>query len=116
MQFRESRREGMSKIVRLLLLGAVAVGIVLALTTTPSSGGTRGQASGYGDDVVQPCPAGKDTGPNGEACLKSFEVAQPASQSGDKGGGDSNTGLILGIGLGVLVIGGGAAFGYSKLH
>jgi hypothetical protein len=88
---------------------------VLALTSAPSSGGTRGQATGYGDDVVQPCPAGQDTGPNGEACLKSFEVAQPASQSNDKG--SSNTGLKIGFGFLLLIIillGGG--FAYSRLR
>ena len=106
----------MSKIVRLLLLGAVAVGIVLALTSAPSSGGTRGQATGYGDDVVKPCPAGQDALPNGDACLKSFEVAQPASETGKGGGDDSNTGLILGIGVGIIVVGGGAAFAFSRLR
>jgi hypothetical protein len=106
----------MSKIVRLLLLGAVAVGIVLALTSAPSSGGTRGQATGYGDDVVQPCAVGQDTGPNGEACLKSFEVASPASQTGDSGGGGTNTGLILGIGAAIIVIGGGGALAFSRLR
>ena len=106
----------MSKIVRLLLLGAVAIGIVLALTSAPSSGGTRGQATGYGDDVVQPCPAGQDTGPNGEACLKSFEVAQPASESKNNDGGGSNTGLILGIGLLIIIVGAGGAYAFSRLR
>ena len=101
----------MSKLGRILLLGAVAIGVVLALSTSPSSGGTRGQATGYGDDVVQPCPPGEDTGPGGEPCLKSFEVAQPASQTGGgAGGGESNTVKFLFIGAMVLVLFGGVVY------
>ena len=91
----------MNKLVRVLLLGAVAFGIVLALTAAPSSGGTRGQ-TGYGDDTVPPRSL-------------DVEVGETASDTGD-GGGGSNTGLILGLGLGVVVVGGGAAFAYSRSH
>jgi hypothetical protein len=99
----------MIRAVRVLLLGAVAFGIVLALTAAPSSGGTRGQATGYGDDVVQPCPAGQDSLANGDACLPSLEVAAPASQSGGAGS-DSNTVKYIFIAGMVLVLGGGAAY------
>jgi hypothetical protein len=99
----------MIRVVRVLLLGAVAFGIVLALTAAPSSGGTRGQATGYGDDVLQPCPAGATVGANGEACLNTFEVASPASQNGG-GSGDSNTVKYIFIAGMVLVLGGGAAY------
>jgi hypothetical protein len=91
----------MNKLVRVLLLGAVAFGIVLALTTAPSSGGTRGQATGYGDDTVPP---------------RSLEVATGANASTSGDGGGSNTGLVLGIGAGVLVLGGGSAFAFSRLR
>jgi hypothetical protein len=99
----------MSKLGRFLLLGAVTVGIALALTAAPSSGDVRGQATGYGDDVVQPCPPGEDTGPGGEPCLKSFEVATPA---GERDGGDSDSNLVKYIFIAgmVLVIGGGVAY------
>src|SRR5687768_14609434 len=100
----------MIKLGRILLLGAVAVGIVLALTSAPSFGGVRGQATGYGDDVVQPCAPGEDTGPGGEPCLKSFEVATPASQTGGGSDGGSDTVKYLFIGGMVLVLGGGAAY------
>lgn len=99
----------MSKLGRILLLGAVAIGIVLALTAAPSSGGTRGQATGYGDDVLQPCPAGSDVGQNGEPCLQSLEVAQAAGRSGDAGS-DSNVVKYAFIGGMVLLIGGGVAY------
>ena len=99
----------MTKVGRILLLGAVAVGIVLALTSAPSFGDARGQATGYGDDVVQPCPPGEDTGPGGEPCLKSFEVASPAGES-DGGDGDSNLVKYIFIAGMVLVIGGGVAY------
>src|SRR5688572_13542628 len=100
----------MSKLGRFLLLGAVMIGVVLALTAAPSSGGVRGQATGYGDDVVQPCPPGEDTAPDGGPCLKSFEVAEQASQSGGGDGSDSNTVKYIFIGGMVLVIGGGLAY------
>jgi hypothetical protein len=90
----------MTRLVRVLLLGAVAIGIVLALTAAPSSGGARGQATGYGDDTVPP---------------RSLEVAS-GQEAGSGGGGGSNTGLILGLGAGILLLGGGAAFAYSRLH
>ena len=100
----------MSKLGRILLLGAVAVGIVLALSSSPSSGDTRGQATGYGDDVVQPCPPGEDTGPGGEPCLKTFEVAQPASETGGGSGDGSNTVKYAFVGGMILVLGGGFAY------
>jgi hypothetical protein len=90
----------MNRLLRVLLLGAVAFGIVLALTAAPSSGGTRGQ-SGYGDDTVPPRELETSIGEN-------------AGSSG--GGGGSNTGLILGLGAGIIVLGGGAAFAYSRLN
>jgi hypothetical protein len=99
----------MSKLGRFLLLGAVAVGIILALTAAPSSGGTRGQATGYGDSVLKACPAGANVAANGEACLPSLEVAAPASQTGGSGG-DSNTVKYIFIAGMVLVLGGGAAY------
>jgi hypothetical protein len=89
----------MTKIIRVLLLGAVAFGIVLALTTAPSSGGTRAQ-TGYGDDTVPPQ-------------TKDVIVGETASQTGG-GGGGSNTGLVVGLGAGVLVLGGGAAFAFAR--
>ena len=88
----------MNKFIRVLLLGAVAFGILLALTAAPSSGVTRGQ-SGYGDDTVPPREI-------------ETSIGETASSGGD---GDSNTGLVLGIGAGVIVLGGGAAYAYSRL-
>jgi hypothetical protein len=103
----------MSKLGRFLLLGAVAVGIILALTAAPSSGGTRGQATGYGDDVLKACPAGKSVGANGEACLPSLEVAAPASATSGSGG-NSNTMKYVLIGGMLLVLGGGVAYFVSR--
>lgn len=90
----------MTKLIRVLLLGAVAIGILLALTAAPSSGGTRGQ-TGYGDDTVAPRQL-------------DVEVGETASETG--GGDGSDTGLVVGIGAGILVLGGGAAFAFSKLR
>lgn len=91
----------MNRLVRLLLLGAVAFGIVLALTAAPSSGGTRGQ-TGYGDDTVPPRSL-------------DVEVGETAANTGGDGDG-SNTGLLLGLGVGIAVVGGGAAYAYSRSH
>ena len=88
----------MNRFVRVLLLGAVAFGIVMALTAAPSSGGTRGQ-TGYGDDTVPP---------------RQLSIGENASNSGGDDG--SNTGLLLGLGGGIIVLGGGAAFAFSKLR
>lgn len=100
----------MSKLGRFLLLGAVMIGVVLALTVAPSSGGVRGQATGYGDDVVQPCAPGEDTAADGGPCLKSFEVAEQAAESGGGSDGGSNLVKYIFIGGMVLVIGGGVAY------
>jgi hypothetical protein len=89
----------MNRLIRVLLLGAVAFGIVLALTAAPSSGGTRGQ-SGYGDDTVPPRQL-------------ETSIGETAGSSGD---GGSNTGLVLGLGAGVIVLGGGAAYAVSRLR
>lgn len=99
----------MSKLGRFLLLGAVMIGVVLALSAAPSAGGVRGQ-TGYGDDVVQPCAPGEDTGPGGEACLKSFETATPAGETGGGSDDGSNTVKYIFIAGMVLVIGGGIAY------
>ena len=90
----------MNRLLRVLLLGAVAFGIVLALTAAPSSGGTRGQ-TGYGDDTVPPREL-------------ETSIGETASQTG--GGDGSNTGLVLGLGAGILVLGGGAAYAVSRLR
>ena len=107
------------KFLRVLLLGAVAVGIVLALTSTPSSGsGGAGQATGYGDDVVQPCPPGQQTAPDGGPCLQDLEVASgetAGAQSDDGGGGPSTLGWVA-LGGGIIVLGGGAAYAFGKLR
>lgn len=100
------------KFLRVLLLGAVAIGIVLALTSAPSSGsGGAGQATGYGDDVLQPCPPGQDTAPDGGPCLVDLEVATgetAGAQGDDDGGFDSTIWLLLG--LLIIVLGGGTAY------
>jgi hypothetical protein len=89
----------MNRLLRVLLLGAVAFGIVLALTAAPSSGGTRGQ-TGYGDDTVPPREL-------------ETSIGETASNTGD---GGSNTGLVLGIGVGVIVLGGVGALVLSRLR
>jgi len=100
------------KFLRVLLLGAVAIGIVLALTSTPSSGsGAAGQATGYGDDVIQPCPPGQDTAPGGGPCLVDLEVAtgETAGAQGDDDGGLDGTIWLL-LGLLIIILGGGTAW------
>jgi uncharacterized membrane protein len=100
----------MNKLVRVLLLGAVAFGIVMALTAAPSSGGTRGQATGYGDDVLQQCQSGQVAS---DGCLQSLEtqVAAPAASTSDDSG---DTFLYVMYGLGALVIIGGVAYWFNK--
>ena len=99
----------MNRLIRVLLLGAVAVGILLALTAAPSSGGTRGQ-TGYGDDVLQPCKPGETAS---DGCLESLEteVAQAVGSATDDEG---NTATYALYALGVLVIIGGVAFWLSR--
>jgi hypothetical protein len=100
----------MNKVIRVLLLGAVAIGIVLALTAAPSSGGIRGQATGYGDDVLQPCQSGQVAS---DGCLESLEteVAQAAGSASDDSG---NTFLYVMYGIGALVVIGGVIFFFNK--
>jgi hypothetical protein len=104
------------KVLRVLLLGAVAVGIVLVFTSAPSSGGPLGQATGYGPNVVHPCPAGEDVGPTGEPCLKDEVVqAETASeQAGDGGGGGLSTEEKLALGVAGAGVASGAAYAVAK--
>jgi hypothetical protein len=97
---------------RVLLLGAVAVGIVLALTSAPSLGAFGSQATGYGDSVVQPCPPGEDTAPDGGPCLQDLEVAsgETAGEQGDSGGGGLDPWQWGAVGGGVLGLGAGLAY------
>ena len=88
------------RLVRVLLLGAVAIGIMLALTAAPSSGGARGQ-TGYGDDTVPP---------------RQIETAIGEQAGSGGGGGGSNAVIVLIIGGIVIVLGGGAAYAYSRSH
>ena len=106
----------MQRLVRVLLLGAVAIGIVLALTSAPSSSGPLGQATGYGDSVIPPCPPGQDTALDGGPCLNDLEVAsgEAASEQGDGDGGMGTLTWVL-IGFGVVGLGGGAAYAYGRL-
>ena len=99
----------MNRLIRVLLLGAVAFGIVLALTAAPSSGGTRGQ-TGYGDDVVQPCKSGEVAS---DGCLQSLEteVAQAAGSGTDDSGNTINYVLY---GVGALVVIGGVVFFFNR--
>ncbi len=101
----------MNRLVRVLLLGAVAFGIVLALTAAPSSGGTRGQATGYGDDVLQQCRSGEVAS---DGCLQSLEteVAQEAGSARDSDSGGIVTFTLYA--LGALVVIGGVIFWFSK--
>ncbi|MEY2478208.1 MAG: hypothetical protein QOG87_3523 [Actinomycetota bacterium] len=103
----------MNRLIRVLLLGAVAFGIVLAVTAAPSSGGTRGQ-SGYGDDTVPPCREDQSGQEASAECLAFLEtqVAEPASATDDSG----NTVEYLIYGVGVLVVFGGVTYFYSKSH
>ena len=87
----------MNRLIRVLLLGAVAFGIVLALTAAPSSGGTRGQ-TGYGDDTVPPRQL-------------ETSIGETASSSSNDGG--SNT-IVLVIGALIIVIAGGVIYIYSR--
>lgn len=89
----------MGRLVRILTLGVVAVGLFLALTTTPSSSRALGQATGYGDDTIPP---------------SQLETASPATNANSGGGGGSNVTLIFGIGLVVIIIGGAGAYLYSR--
>jgi hypothetical protein len=89
----------MGRVVRILMLGVVAVGLFLALTTTASSGRTLGQATGYGDDTIPP---------------SQLETATPANTSSTSGGGGGHATLIFGIGLVVVVLGGAGAYAYSR--
>lgn len=89
----------MGRLARILLLGVVAVGIVLALTTSPSSSRALGQATGYGDDTIPP---------------SQLETASPATNA--SGGGGGNLTLIFGLGLVVIVVGGAGAYAYSRAH
>jgi hypothetical protein len=88
----------MGRLVRILMLGVVAVGLFLALTTAASSGAARGQASGYGDDTIPP---------------SQLETATPANSSTSGGGGGHAT-LIFGVGLVVVILGGAGAYAYSR--
>ena len=88
----------MGRLVRILMLGVVAAGLVLALTTSPSSGRALGQATGYGDDTIPP---------------SQLETGQPAS-AGSNGGGGGHITLIFGLGLVVIVLGGAGAYAYSR--
>ena len=88
----------MGRLARILMLGVVAVGLFLALTTAASSGAVRGQASGYGDDTIPP---------------SQLETATPANTSTTGSGGGHAT-LIFGIGLVVVVLGGAGAYAYSR--
>jgi hypothetical protein len=89
----------MGRLVRILMLGVVAVGLFLALTTAASSGAARGQASGYGDDTIPP---------------SQLETATPANTSTSSGGGGSHATLIFGVGLVVVILGGAGAYAYSR--
>jgi hypothetical protein len=91
----------MGRVVRILMLGVVAAGFVLALTTSPSSGRPLGQATGYGSDTIPP---------------SQLETGQPASAGGDSSGGGGNLTEIFGIGLAVIVVGGAGAYAYSRAH
>jgi hypothetical protein len=107
----------MQRFVRVLLLGAVTIGIVLALTSATSSSGPLGQATGYGDSVLQPCPPGSDTAPGGGPCLQDLEVASgetASEQSGDDDGVTTTQWLLAGLGLATLA--GGGAFAYARLR
>jgi hypothetical protein len=104
--------------LRVLLLGAVAIGIVLALTSAPSSSGPLGQVTGYGDSVLKPCPPGQDTAFDGGPCLNDLEVASGeaagSQDEGDDGGLGGMTWVLIGVG--VVLVGGGAAYGYGRLR
>jgi hypothetical protein len=97
----------MGRLVRILMLGVVAAGLTLALTTSPSSGSggggrTLGQATGYGDDTVPP---------------SQLETGQPASAAGNNtGSGGGHLTLIFGLGLVVVVLGGAGAYAWSRSH
>jgi hypothetical protein len=88
----------MSRFRRLVVLGTLVVGLALTLAFAVGShrAGIAYGASGYGSDTVPP---------------RQLAVA-PGSNSGG-----SNTGLIVGIGIGVLFFGatGGAVF-WQKTH
>ena len=88
----------MNRFIRVLLLGAVAFGIVLALTAAPSSGGTRGQ-TGYGDDTVPP---------------RQLETSIGETAGSSRGGDGSNTTRVLIVGGIVIVIAGGVVYMYSR--
>jgi hypothetical protein len=88
----------MGRLVRILMLGVVAVGLVLALTTSPSSSRAMGQ-TGYGSDTVPP---------------SQLETGQPASAAGNTGSGGGHLTLIFGLGLVVVVLGGAGAYAYSR--
>jgi hypothetical protein len=106
------------KFLRVLLLGAVAIGIVLAVTSAPSASGPLGQVTGYGDSVVQPCPLGQDTAPDGGPCLKDLQVDVASGEAAsEQGSGDDGLGTLTWglIGLGVVSLGGGAAYAYGRL-
>jgi len=89
----------MGRLVRIVMLGVVAVGLMLALTTSASSGKTLGQASGYGDDTIPP---------------SQIETATPANSTGTSGSGGGHATLIFGLGLVVVVLGGAGAYAYSR--
>ena len=89
----------MARTGRILLLGVVAVGIVLALTTGISGSRTLGQATGYGSDTVPP---------------SQLEIGAPANNASTGGGGGSHLLLILGGGLVIVLLGGAGAFFYSR--
>ena len=92
----------MGRLVRILMLGVVAVGLMLALTTSPSSGRALGQATGYGDDTIPP---------------SQLETGQPVSAAGhNTGSGGGHLTLIFGLGLVVVVLGGAGAYAWSRSH
>lgn len=95
----------MGRLVRILMLGMVAVGLMLALTTSSSSGASNRRAlgqTGYGDDTVPP---------------SQLETGQPASAaSNNTGSGGGHLTLIFGLGLVVVVLGGAGAYAWSRSH
>jgi hypothetical protein len=105
----------MVRFARVLLLGAVAVGIVLALTSAPSSGafGAQDVPSGYGDDVVQECEPGQ-TSTADDPCLEE-EVVEGETASGETGDGDDGGVNPVVVAVVVVAAAAGAAITYGQI-